>query len=356
MTLRSVYRLSPTDDDWQRDLKAGFEVGSFVFVDDLDKYDERFRKTLFRSVAERQARIFATSCTFDGRLARLWEKALGAANVLRLAPLDQRLEDVREFLRRWLSEHRLTQVADSEMSETVDLIASLRLPRGFIDLSALLQHLASKEYVFSQPVRASAWVDSYRNVLDDSKATSRVILVEGETDAVYFRWVAELALDGLDPDLSIEACGSAAKVIERSIAYRNEGRIAVALFDFDRLGRKYYDDLHGWGHPCVTMPGDFDPLRHGAPDHVLQVVEIEDLLPTRSLERFFQEFHRSPELEISLPEQGLKRLVPHADDKLEIAKWVAATLRPAEADKLLKVYNALRALLSLPPLSFPTPS
>jgi len=96
-------------------------------------------------------------------------------------------------------------VADSEISETVDLIASLRLPRGFIDLSALLQHLASKEYVFSQPVRASAWVDSYQYVLADSKATSRVILVEGETDAVYFRWVAELALDGLDPDLSIEA-------------------------------------------------------------------------------------------------------------------------------------------------------
>ena len=86
---------------------------------------------------------------------------------------------------------------------------------------------------------------------------------------------------------------------------------------------------------------------------MLQVVEIEDLLPTNSLERFFKEAHRNPEIEISLPGRGLKRLIPHADDKLAVAKWAAASLGPEEAAKLLKVYNDLRALLSLPPLSFP---
>jgi hypothetical protein len=86
---------------------------------------------------------------------------------------------------------------------------------------------------------------------------------------------------------------------------------------------------------------------------VLQIVEIEDLLPVASQARFYREFDQNPEVEISLPTHGLKRLVPHADQKLELARWVAGTLGTDEAGRFLKVYNDLRAQLSLPPLKFP---
>jgi len=354
LSSQSVGRLSPADSDWNRELSEGLKVGSFGLVDNVDKYDERFRKRLLSFATERKARVLATSEGFDGRLARLWEHTLGAPTVLRLAPLHERPQDIRDFLRRWLMERAAPEPLGDDFAETVELIASLRLQRGFVDLLALLQHLSSRGYVFSQPLHAPTWVNSYHQVLADSKPTLRVILVEGETDAIYFKWVADLALGAPDPDVSVESCGSATKVVERSIACRNEGRTVVALFDFDRMGRKHYEDLHGWGHKCAVLPSDFDPLKNGAPDHVLQVVEIEDLLPVASHERFYQDLHRKPEVEISLPVQGLKRLVPHADQKLELARWVAGTFGPVEAERFLKIYNHLRAQLSLPPLKFPS--
>jgi hypothetical protein len=256
---------------------------------------------------------------------------LRAPTVLRLTSLQDRSEDVREFLRRWLMAQGFAQWPEKDLGDIVELITSPRLLRGFVDLGGILQHLVSAGWNLSQPPRASALVNSYQDVLAESKPAPRVILVEGETDAVHFEWVAQLALGAVDADLSIEPCGSATKVMERSVACRNEGRAVVALFDYHRMGKKHYDDLRQWGHACEIIPPALDPLRNKAPDHVFQVVEIEDVLPVASIDRFCSEFGRTPEVEIVLGRHGLRRVVPHADDKLDLARWIAATLGPEEA-------------------------
>lgn len=352
LSSQGVFRLSPTDRDWATTLTEACR-GPFVLIDDVDGYDDRFRKTLFKSAADHTLRLCATTRAFDGRLARLWESMLSAPGVVRLGALSERPEDIREFLRRWLAAQNFLQLADQALADAVELIVSLRLPRGFVDLLVLLKHLASQGYDFSQPLHAPSWVNAYQHVLVDSKPKARVILLEGETDVTYFRWVAELALGTADAELAIEACGSAGKVAERSVACRNEGRHSVALFDFDRLGRRHFEDLRSWGHACLTIPASFDPLQNRAPEHVLQVVEIEDLLPIQAIEGFCEELQRQLDVEISLPVLGLRRLIPRAEDKLELARWVVAKLGPADAEPLLKVYNDLRGKLSLSPLAFP---
>jgi hypothetical protein len=345
--------LSPTDRDWAGALTEACPADSFVLIDDVDGYDDRFRKILFKFAADHTLRLCATSRAFEGRVARLWESMLGAPRVFRLGGLSERSEDTREFLRRWLAAEGLLQPADQALTDAVELIVSLRLPRGFVDLLLLLKHLASQGYDFSQRLHAPTWVDAYQHVLADSKPKLRVILLEGETDVTYFRWVAELALGTADPELTIEACGSASRVAERSVACRNEGRHSVALFDFDGLGKRHFEDLRNWGHACSIISASLDPLQNQASDHVRQVVEIEDLLPIEAIEHFCEELQRQLEVEISLPVLGLRRLIPRAEDKLDLARWVAAKLGPADAEPLLKVYNELRGKLSLPSLAFP---
>jgi hypothetical protein len=129
---------------------------------------------------------------------------------------------------------------------------------------------------------------------------------------------------------------------------QNEGRIAVALFDHDRLGVRHNAELAEWGLRSVLIPHGHYPAGDSLLQHVNVVVEIEDLIPIEDVTRFYAANpDRLPEVSISIPRQGFQRIVVHSNDKASLAEWVCSTLDRSSSKRLFALYNELRTRLGL---------
>lgn len=346
-------RCSSADSDWKvaiQSVESG--EGRRVLVDDLDRYDNAFLKQLFARVAGQKHRIVASVKTFDGRLARLWTTHLSRPRDLRLGPPSERIEDVAAFVPHWARINGSKLPNGVAFSETVRLLMAMKLPRGFSDLARLLDEVASLGETLWDPPDATVWIGAYTRIVMGPGTTRPAILVEGDTDAIYLQWISEVATGSPPGDLEIEPCQSASKIPQKAFACRNEGRRAVALFDFDRLGLDLHEHMKLFDLSSVVIPKLYDPLAGCAPDHVHQVVEIEDLLPIAQVERFVTQTGRQPELVIHAPRLGVKRIVIDSRDKFELARWVHKNLGAESAEHLLGLYNELRRKLGLAPVFF----
>jgi hypothetical protein len=328
-----------------------------LLIDDLDRYDEKFRKMLFPAVVEGKHRIAAVvRSPFDGRIAKTWRAQLAEPCFVQLDALSERAEDLTVFLSHWARQNGLALPVSARCDETVRLLLRMDLPRGFGDVVRLLTEIVARGEPFWDPPDAIVWLTAYRRAVVGQRSDRPVVLVEGRTDAIYFEWVSQLCAGPSSGDVDVEPCNSAKKIPPKAIAYRNEGRKAVALFDNDVVGREQHRQMRDYEIRSVLIPERFDQLAGCVRDHVLAVVEIEDLLPVSAVERFLQEKGREPELVITAPRQRRKRVVVHSDDKLELAEWVRANLGSESARGVVEVFNELRSSLELAPLALPKPT
>ena len=344
------------DRDWSAALRSVASSGSsWVLIDDLDQYDGSFLKQFLAIAAERKHRVAASMNNLAGRPLRLWNTHLSKPCDVRLASLAERVEDIAAFLSTWAVNAGRMLPDGIGFADTARLITAMQLPRGFSDLTRLLNDLAALSVAIWDPPDAITWVSVYTRTVLGPRTTRPAILVEGRSDSIYLDWVSDLAIGSPPEDLVIEVCQSASRIPEKSFACRNESRASVGLFDFDFLGKKLNEQMKQYDLLSLVIPNRFDPLAGRALDHVQQVVEIEDLLPTSEIERFMEETGHVPELIIDSPRLHAKRIVVHSDDKLELASWVRSTLGSDSAERLLDLYNALRQKLSLPTVAFEVP-
>jgi len=327
-----------------------------VLVDDIDKFDKAFWSAVFGAVADKGHALCATATRFDGRLARLWTARLGQTTSVVLQPLSERSLDIAVFIRRRI-ESGSSQPLETEAVQGVsELLSAAGLERGFHEIGELIVALTDSGLDFTGVVEAPLVLRALRQVQGRARSVP-VILVEGKTDERYLRWAASFSTGDDDDTLEIEACGSASKVSIRAVELRNEGRIAVALFDYDRLGQRHHTDLAEWGLPSVLIPHGQYPAHDSLLQHVNIVVEIEDLIPVADLKRFYASNpDRLPELRIEVPQYGFERLVVHSNDKMQLAEWVSSTLDRGSASQLFGLYNQLRKKLGLPPAQWEQPA
>jgi len=348
----SVIRCSPNDPDWRPALEriAG-TTGQRVLVDDIEQFDDKFHKKVLESAAKNQHRVAAVVRTpFEGRLAKLWRKFLGDPRFAQLGALADRQEDLIAFVPHWALQNGAIIPGNAGFAQTVDVLLSMDLPGGLSDIVRLLKEINSREEPFWDPPNAKTWVGAHRQTIRGRAADRPVILVEGRTDALYFQWVLQLAVGTNVDEVDIEACHSAKKIPPKAFQYRNEGRKAVALFDNDKIGLEQYKQMCDYGILSVIIPGRYDQLLGISRDHVQLVVEIEDLLPVEDVERFLQYSGREPELIISAPREGRKRIVVHSDDKMGLAEWVRANLGFRSAERMAELFNEIRKVLGLEPV------
>jgi DNA polymerase III delta prime subunit len=319
-----------------------------VIVDDVDEFDKPFWSALLGSVVAQGHLLCATATTFVGRLERLWKGRLRNTTSLTLLPVSDRAPEITAFIARSLAMRSSASPEAEALRGLGELLSAAGLERGFHDVEELVTGLMESGADFNR-VDAPIVLRILRQVQGRTRKVP-VILVEGQTDERYLRWAASFSAGEGDGKVDIEACGSAANVSIRAVELRNEGRAAVALFDYDRPGQRHHKDLAEWGLASVIIPHANYPTKDSLLEHVNIVVEIEDLIPVADLKRFYSANpDRLPELKIEVPRHAFERLVVHSSDKLPLADWVCSTLDRGSAESLFALYNDLRSRLRLPP-------
>ena len=288
--------------------------------------------------------------SFDGRLARQWKAQLSEPCDLHLENIRDRAEDVAAFLPHWARINIRSIPEGALFEETIRLLMAMNMPRGFKDLARLLNEITARDAVIWDPPDPKIWIEVYSFSIMGKQSCLPLILVEGQTDVIYLEWVSVLATGMIPNDLEIEPCQSASKIPQKAFACRNESRCAVSLLDHDNIGIDINKQMQGFELRSMVIPPSYDPLKGCALDHVLKVVEIEDLLPVAQVERFFSETGRQPDLVIYSPKNQLKRIVICSEDKLELALWAKRNLTAEDAESMLKIYNELRENLNLQPV------
>jgi hypothetical protein len=354
LPIDSVIRFSLSK-DWREPLRAiGETHGRILLVDDLDLYDDKFRKAFFVAVGAGEHQLVAVlPSPFDVRVEKTWRAHLSEPSLIQLGPLSDRREDLTAFLPYWALQHDVALPADARFDETVRLLLKMELRHGLSDAVRLVTEIVSRREPFWDPPDASVWLGAYRRAIVGGRSTQPVVLVEGRTELLYFDWVIRLCAGSTSVDVEVEPCHSAKKIPPRAIACRNEGRMAVALFDNDVVGREQHKQLRSYDIRSVVIPDRFNQLGSAGRDHVLVVVEIEDLLPVSAIEQFLEDRKREPELVIVAPRERRKRVVVHSDDKLALAEWVCENLGIESAGEIVSLFNELRIALGLAPLSLP---
>lgn len=345
----NVIRCSPNDPDWRPAIELIANTNARrVLIDDLDRFDDKFHKAVLPSIAKNQHRIVATVRTpFVGRLTKHWSTHLRDPRHIQLDGLAERAADIIAFLPHWAQQNGVYFPESAEFMETADVLLTMELPGGLNDIVRMLKEISSRQEQFWDPPKAKTWFSAYRQTTRGGAVDRPVILVEGRTDAVYFQWVLQLAGGDTSGDLDIEPCNSATKIPAKAFQYRNEGRKAVALFDNDKIGQDQHRQMRDYGILSVIIPQRYDQLKDVSQDHVQVVIEIEDLLPVEDVERFLQIDDRMPELIITAPRQGKKRIVVHPDDKMSLAEWTRANLGARSAQPIAELFNELRKMLGL---------
>lgn len=240
-------------------------------------------------------------------------------------------------------------------------------PQGVTSLRAALAQLADaliadgslQEGSFRRQVESRDMDDAlfavYRSGYSVPSATSpsAVIVVEGTTDVTYLTAAAECAeqawhrdlLDGCELRASGEdRSGGASDVWHRLIELRANVTESVGLFDNDRPGRRAYNHARDQGLSVELLPAEFDRLRLDQDD---RSIEIEDLLDTAILDRFFVE-HPDVAPEEVRWRNGAWRIVPRGEDKADVADWVSAAMTVEDCERMVYLLCIIRRRLGMP--------
>ena len=180
------------------------------------------------------------------------------------------------------------------------------------------------------------------------------IVVEGRTDATYLEAAAQFAYEEWGTDLLSGCCvapagedreGGAESVVRQLISLEAQGITAVGLFDDDEPGRMAAKVARRYTNQKVyLLPREFEPLRNPDPS---SKIEIEDLVPTSLLERFFEE-HSELGPEERTTRGDLTRIVVAGLDKERVASWICEHASFKEMAKVVYVLCILRRGIGLP--------
>ncbi|MEU4620306.1 hypothetical protein AB0G04_10065 [Actinoplanes sp. NPDC023801] len=184
--------------------------------------------------------------------------------------------------------------------------------------------------------------------------TDAVVVVEGETDAIYLEAAAAVALtdrewrllDGLRIESPPGRSGGGDAVVYRLLNLHQDGVSGLGLFDRDSSGDAAYR-LAGQHKDKIRrylLPARFDPLKR---DEQSAILEIEDLLPVELLERYYRE-HPDRTAEERHWRKGRWRIVPLGEDKGELAEWVRCVATFADLERFMWLLAQIRQELKLP--------
>ncbi len=322
------------------------EAKTVVLVDGVDKLDNSARKVLFGATHRQQHRVIATATVGEDHL-----KTLPDSEVAHLEEASLRRADAREILEtvaraEWNDPNAATPGFCEDLCTVFDTVAYWET--GFHFLITVFREAGK---VIPLPDRFGLVELASR--LRSEQRQQRAILVEGESDKLYFAHAARTVCPDLGT-LEIIPCGSASKIAGRALALRNEGRSSVAIFDFDRIGREQHKLLTGFGYAASLLPEGRDPLAGALKERGLEVeVEIEDLIPIETVRQFFAAANRRrPELHIAIEYRDkapdskcAERYVVHKDSKLEFAEWICTQCPPNVVTEIGKVLRDAVALL-----------
>lgn len=319
------------------DLKS--PLGRRVIADDFDKFSKKIREDVINLAAASGHTLLASVTELSNRIRALLSEKFKDTLFVSLHDAASRPEDIQEFVAHWTLMNGIKGDRDA-ISECVSFCCASRLPQGFRTVETFLAGLAESQWDFLGPLPAAAAASAYRQATSPppSKPT---ILVEGYTDRVYLEWL----LRGINPAPTVEVrdCGGASVVAEQAIALRNQGRLCVAVLDSDIIGKRLRKQLTEFRHPVVSVPVEALNLPKSAFDHVLEVAEIEDLLPISAIEQFLCSNGRQPELEIRAP-TGVRYVIGESD-KNTLASWVVEEVDREAVPRLYSLLSdALRKL------------
>jgi hypothetical protein len=182
--------------------------------------------------------------------------------------------------------------------------------------------------------------------------TDAVLVVEGETDEIYLKRAAELAvekrgwrlLDGLQIESPPGRTGGGSVVVDRLLELRRTGVNGIGLFDRDSSGSAASDIAQRHRLKRYQLPAKFDPLDRGDQN---AIVEIEDLLPVELMDRYYQE-HPDLASEERHWRMGRWRIVPLGKDKGELAEWIRSVATYDDLERYVYLLVEVRELLGLP--------
>ena len=363
LPLRSV---SPTTDaaGVLRDLARG-EVGLLV-VHRLDELTAGVRSAVLANRTRCSIGILATAeIVTAATLSALTDPDDLVAH---LAPLEERAADVPAIAQvLWPG----VCGAESDLigncnDDAVESLSRGPHPQGVTSLRGALAQLADaliadgslQEGRFRRQVESRDIDDAlfavYRSQYSVPAATSpaAVIVVEGSTDAAYLTAAAQCAerawrwqlLDGCEVRPSgDERSGGADAVWQRLTELRASIAESVGLFDNDQPGRRAYDRARDQALLVELLPAEFDRLRLYPED---RTVEIEDLLDSSILDRFFME-HPTIEPEEVRWRNGAWRIVPKGEDKGNVADWVSTAMEVEDCERIIYVLCVLRRRLGM---------
>lgn len=362
-----LHSVSPTTEaaGVLRDLARG-EVGLLV-VHRLDELSAGVRSAVLENRSRCSTGIIATA----ERVTAATLSALADPHdlVAHLAPLEDRAADVpviAQLLWPDLCAAESDLIGNCNAAAVESLIRGPH-PQGVTSLRAALAQLADaliadsslQEGRFRRHVEGRDVDDAlfavYRSQYSVPAATSpaAVIVVEGSTDAAYLNAAAHCAerawawqlLDGCEVRPSgDERSGGADAVWQRLTELRASIAESVGLFDNDQPGRRAYNRARDQALLVELLPAEFDRLRLDSED---RSVEIEDLLDTAILDRFFME-HPTFEPEEVRWRNGQWRIVPRGEDKGDVADWVSTAMDVEHCERIVYVLCALRRRLGMP--------
>jgi len=236
----------------------------------------------------------------------------------------------------WSLQDALTRVAEL-LEASGDLVAGhLRRKITSVDITPLLLRLAKEQVAH---VRVAP--------------TDAVLVVEGDTDEIYLRRAAELAheqhgwrlLDGLQVQPAVVGRGGGGNaVVTRLLEFQRQGVTAIGLFDMDRPGSAAFEIAGKHNLRRILLPARFDPIARD-PDNA--IVEIEDLLPSELLARYY-ETHPETHPEERHWRLGRWRIIPLGRDKGPLAEWASSVATYRDMERYVYLLVQAREQLRLP--------
>ncbi|SCL50681.1 ATP-binding protein [Micromonospora chersina] len=338
-------------------------LDTIVVVDDCDKLQA---STLRQIVARRRncRGLFLTATKVGSETSSALDDEYD--RYLRIPHLDRRPDDLLLVAAMIWSRMSMPPLADACDESFTEVLLQGTYPKGARSLEAILTSMAelletSGDMAGGHLNRKITSGDVTPHLLRLFRAqaeqatvapTDAVLMVEGETDEVYLRRAAELALqehgwrllDGLQVESPVGRTGGGSSVVDRLLDLRRDGINGIGLFDRDPPGSAAMDIARKHNLKRYQLPTKFDPLDRGDEG---ALVEIEDLLPVEMLNRYYEE-HPDASAEERHWRLGRWRIVPLGKDKGDLAAWVCSVATYDDLERYVYLLVAVRQTLGLP--------
>lgn len=308
----------------------------FLVVDDFDRCRESVQKLIKDYAPALPLGAFVTATHLG-----IWiqQEPFVKACRIELCPLEQRAEDVVGVADRVWAEivgpdvplssecdrSALEQLeagpwpsGGSSIRRCLELLRDRLLTEGVLQGTELIRRLTNVEI-------QTALLEMIREQdvpHQDMTHSSAHLVVEGQTDVTYLVAAARLSAenhshDPLEGILLVDAAG-ATNVVARLISFDQQGLVAIGVFDRDEMGIRGKKYAESFGQTALVLPPEMNPLGDGAPDEF----EIEDLIPSELLERFYEE-NPEHQMDSRIQRGGMVRIIVGGPHKQECADWVA---------------------------------